>query len=59
MQQCSKNNALLSSVIQHAAVLKKVFNPKAYSPPGQSSFTTLAILAECIKKAFKRSFHTT
>ena len=25
-QQCSKNNALLSSVIPHAAVLKKFYN---------------------------------
>ena len=33
-QKCSKNNALLSSVIPHAAVLKKVFNHKANSPQG-------------------------
>ena len=40
-QQCSsKNNALLSSVIPHAAVLKKFFNHKASFPPGQSSSTT-------------------
>ena len=48
-QQGSKNNALLSSAILHAAVLKKWFNHKAFSPPGQSSPTTLATLAENIK----------
>ena len=48
-QKCSKNKALLSSVIPRAAVLKKIFNHKGYSPPGQSSSTTLATLAESIK----------
>ena len=57
-QKCSKNNALLSSVIPHAAVLKKFFNHKANSPPGpdQSSSTTLA---ENIEEAFERRFYTT
>ena len=45
-QQSSKNKTLLSSVIRHAAVLKRFFNHKAYSPPGQSSSTTLATLAK-------------
>ena len=31
MQQCCKNNSLLTSVIRHAAVLK-VFNHKDHSP---------------------------
>ena len=61
MQNCSKHNALLSSVIPHAAVLKKFFNHKANSPPGpdQSSSTTLATLAENIEEAFERRFYTT
>ena len=60
-QKCSKNNALLSSVIPHAAVLKKFFNHKANNPPGpdQSSSTTLAILAENIEEVFERRFYTT
>ena len=58
-QQCSKNNALLSSVIPHAAVLKKFFNYKANSPPVQSSSTTLATMAENIEEAFERRFYTT
>ena len=49
---------MLSSVIPHAAVLKKFFNHKANSPPGpdQSSSTTLA---ETIEEAFERRFYTT
>ena len=44
MQKFSKNKALLSSVILHAAVLRYVFNYKTNSQPGldQSSSTTLA-----------------
>ena len=55
--KCSKNYALLSSVISHAAILKKVFNHKTNSPPAldQSSSTTLA---ESIEEAFERSFYT-
>ena len=57
---CSKNKALQSSVIPHAAVLIKFFNHKASSPPGldQSSSTTLATLAENIEKASERMFYT-
>ena len=57
-QQCSKNNALLSSVISHAAVLKQSLKHKAYGPQGQSSSTALATLAENIKKASERRFYT-
>ena len=38
-----------------AAVLKKFFNHKANSPPGQSSSTTLA---DYVEDAFKRRFYT-
>ena len=60
-QKCSKNNALLSSVIPHAAVLKKCFNHKANSPPGpdQSSSTALTTLAENVEEAFERRSFTT
>ena len=34
-QKCSKNNALLSNVIPHLAVLKIFFNYKAINRPGQ------------------------
>ena len=49
---------MLSSVISHAAVLKKFFNHKANSPPGQSGSTTLATLAGNIVNAFERRFYT-
>ena len=39
-QQCSKNNALLLSVIPHATALKMFFNHKANSTSTESSFTT-------------------
>ena len=48
----------MSSVILHAAVLKKFFNHKTNSPPGKSSYITLATLAENIE-AFERRFYTT
>ena len=56
--QCSKNNALLSSVFPYAEVLT-FFNFKANSPSGQSGFTTLATLAENIEEAFERRLYTT
>ena len=61
MQKFSKNKALLSSVILHAAVLRYVFNHKTNSQPGldQSSSTILVTLAENRKKAFKKRFYTT
>ena len=58
-QQCSRNNALLSSVIPHAPVLKKFFYHKANNPPGQSGSTTLATLAGNIVNAFEIRFYTT
>ena len=48
MQQGSKNNACLSSLIPHVAVLKKFFNHYVISPPGKSIPITLATLAEYI-----------
>ena len=57
-QQCSKSNALLSSVTLHAAVIKWFFNHKASSPSHQSSSTNLASLAENIKEPFERKFYT-
>ena len=56
MQQFSKNKALLSSVILHAAVLKRFFNLKAISPPGQRSSRTLE---ENIEEAFEKKFYPT
>ena len=56
-QKCSESKTLLSSVIPHAAVLKKKFYHKAHSPPGQSSSTTLATLAENTKEALKRTYY--
>ena len=52
---------MLSSVIPHAAVLKKFFNHKANNIPGldQSSCTTLATLAENIEEVFEIRFYTT
>ena len=50
---------MLSSVIPHAAVLKKFYNHKANSPLGQIGSTTLATLAGNIVKAFERRFYTT
>ena len=58
-QQCSKNNALLSSVIPHAAVLKKFYNHKANITSSESSFTTLQSLAESIEEAFERRLYST
>ena len=37
---------------------KRFFNYKASSPPGQSSSTTLATLAENVEEAFKKGFCT-
>ena len=61
MQKFSKNKALLSSVILHAAVLRYVFNHKTNSQPGldQSSSTNLATFAENIKEALARRFYAT
>jgi len=58
-QQCCKNNALLSSVIPHAAALKRVFNHKANSTSSKSSFTTLESVAESIEEAFKKRLYST
>ena len=58
-QQCSKNNALLSSVIPHAAVLKKFYNHKANITSSESSFTTLQSLAESIEDAFEGRLYST
>ena len=56
-QKCSTNNALLSSVISHAAALKYFCNRKANSPSGldQNSSTTFAKNIE----PFERRFYTT
>ena len=58
-QQCSKNNALLSSVIRRAAALKRYFNHKTNSNLSESSFTTLESLAESIEEAFERRLYST
>ena len=58
-QQCSKTNALLSSLITHAAVLKKFYNHKANITSSESSFTTLQSLAESIEEAFERRLCST
>ena len=58
-QQCSKNNALLSSVIPYAAALKTFFNHKANSTTSESSFTTLESLAESVEEAFERRLYST
>ena len=57
-QKYSKNNALLSSVIPHAAVLKKITNHRANNLPSleQISYTTLT---ENIEEAFKIRYYTT
>ena len=47
---------MLSSAIPHAEVLIKFFNHN--SPPGQSSSTILATIAENIEDAFERWFYT-
>ena len=57
-QQCSKNNALLSSVIRRAAALKRFFNHKTNSNLSESSFTTLESLAESKEEAFKIRFYS-
>ena len=49
---------MLSSLIPHAALLKKYYSHKAYSPPGQSNSTTIATLVENIKANFERRFYT-
>ena len=56
-QQCSKNNALLLSVIPHAAAY--IGYHKANSTLSESSFTILESLAESIKEAFERRFYST
>ena len=58
-QQCSKNNALLSSVIRRAAALKRFFNHKTNSNLSESSFTTLESLVESIEEAFERRLYST
>ena len=58
-QQCSKNNALLSSVIRRAAALKRYFNHKTNSNLSESSFTTLESLAESIEEAFEGRLYST
>ena len=57
-QKYSKNNALLSGVIPHAAVLKKITNHRANNLPSleQISYTTLT---ENIEEAFKIRYYTT
>ena len=54
--QCSKNNALLTSLISNAAVLRNSYNNIAESPPGQSNYTTME---KNIKKAFEKTSYTT
>ena len=58
-QQCSKNNALLPSVIPYKVVLKRFFNHKANNSLSESSFTTLESLAESIEEAFERRLYST
>ena len=58
IQQCYKNNALLSSVNPHATALKKFFNHKTNSNSSKSSFTTLERLAESIEEAFERRLYS-
>ena len=58
-QQCSNNNALLSSVIRRAAALKRFFNHKTNRNLSESSFTTLESLAESIEEAFERRLYST
>ena len=58
-QQCSKNNALLSSVIRRAAALKRYFNHKTNSNLSESSFTTLESLAESIEEAIEGRLYST
>ena len=55
-QQCSKINALLLSVIRHAAAIKRYFNHKTNSNSSKSSFTTLESLAESKEDVFKIGF---
>ena len=50
---------MLSSVIPHAAALKRSFNHKANSTSSESSFTTLESLAESIEEAFERRLYST
>ena len=57
-QQRSKNNALLSTVIPHAAVFKKFYNHKENITSSESNFTTLQSLAKSIEKAFKRRLYS-
>ena len=58
-QQCSKNNALLSSVIRRAAALKRFFYHKTNSNLSESSFTTLESLVVSIEEAFERRLYST
>ena len=58
-QQCSKKNALLSSVVRRAAALKRFFYHKTNSNLSESSFTTLESLAESIEEAFERRLYFT
>ena len=59
MQQCSKNNALLLSVIPYATALKMFFNYIANSTSSESIFTTFESLKESIEEAFERSLYST
>ena len=56
IQQCCKNNALLSSVNPHATALKRFFYHKTNSTSSESSFTTLKSLAESKEEALKIGF---
>ena len=50
---------MLSSVIPHAAALKRSFNHKANSTSSEISFTTLENLAGSIEEAFERRLYST